>query len=57
MTVLFRILKMRHRMMQSRRIRWAWLVASTEEKENTFRNLAGKPEGKEPLVNLGLGGR
>jgi hypothetical protein len=34
-------------MMQSRRIRWAWLVASMGEKENTYKNLAEKPEGKE----------
>jgi hypothetical protein len=39
-------------MMQSRRVQWAWLVASMEEKENTYKNSAGKPGG-----NLGLGGR
>jgi hypothetical protein len=46
-TDLFRILKMRHKMMQSSRIRLAWLVTSMGEKENTYKNLARKLEGKE----------
>jgi hypothetical protein len=37
------------RMVQSRRMRWAWHVARIEEKRNAYRILVGKPEGKRPL--------
>jgi hypothetical protein len=36
-------------MMKSRRIRWAEHVACIEEKNNAYRILVGKPEGKRAL--------
>jgi hypothetical protein len=37
------------RMIKSRRIRWAGLVARKGEKRNIYRILVGKREGKKPL--------
>jgi hypothetical protein len=37
------------RIIKSRRMRWAGLVALMGEKRNTYRLLVGKPEGKRPL--------
>jgi hypothetical protein len=37
------------RMIKSRRMRWAGLVAPMKEKRNAYRILVGKPEGKRPL--------
>jgi hypothetical protein len=37
------------RMIKSRRIGWAGLVARMGEKRNAYRILVGKPEGKRPL--------
>jgi hypothetical protein len=38
------------RMIKSRRMRWADHVARMGEKNNAYRLLVGKPEGKRPLV-------
>jgi hypothetical protein len=38
------------RMMKSRRMRRAGLVAPMGEKRNAYRILVGKPEGRRPLV-------
>jgi hypothetical protein len=37
------------RIIKSRRMRWAGLVARIGEKRNVYRILIGKPEGKRPL--------
>jgi hypothetical protein len=37
------------RIMKSRRMRWAGHVARIGRKKNTYRILAGNPEGKRPL--------
>jgi hypothetical protein len=37
------------RIIKSRRMRWAGLVARVREKRNAYRILVGKPEGKRPL--------
>jgi hypothetical protein len=37
------------RIIKSRRMRWAGLVAGVGEKRNAYRLLVGKPEGKRPL--------
>jgi hypothetical protein len=37
------------RMIKSRRMRWAGLVAGMGETRNAYRILVGKPEGKRPL--------
>jgi hypothetical protein len=37
------------RMIKSRRVRLAWHVAHMGEKQNAYRILVGKPEGKKPL--------
>jgi hypothetical protein len=37
------------RMIKSRRMRWAGLVARMWEKRNAYRILVGKPQGKRPL--------
>jgi hypothetical protein len=37
------------RIMKARRMRWAGNVARMAEKRNTYRLLAGKPEGRRPL--------
>jgi hypothetical protein len=37
------------RIINSRRMRWAGLVARMGEKRNVYRLLVGKPEGKRPL--------
>jgi hypothetical protein len=37
------------RVIKSRRMRWAGLVARMGEKRNAYRILLGKPEGKRPL--------
>jgi hypothetical protein len=37
------------RMIKSRRMRWAGHVARIGAPRNTYRTLAGKPEGKRPL--------
>jgi hypothetical protein len=37
------------RIIKSRRMRWAGLVARMGEKRNSYRLLVGKPEGKRPL--------
>jgi hypothetical protein len=37
------------RVIKSREIRWAGLVARMGEKMNAYRILVGKPEGKRPL--------
>jgi hypothetical protein len=34
---------------KSRRMRWAWHVATMGEKRNAYRILVGKPEGMRPL--------
>jgi hypothetical protein len=50
------------RIMKSRRMRWAGYVARMEEEEeekkkrNSYRLLAGKPEGKRPLGRPNVGG-
>jgi len=36
-------------MIKSRRMRWAWHVASRGEQREAYRILVGKPEGKRPL--------
>ena len=37
------------RLIKSRRLRWAGLVARMEEGGNAFKILTGKPKGKRPL--------
>jgi hypothetical protein len=37
------------RIIKSRRMRWAGLVARMGKKRNAYRLLVGKPEGKRPL--------
>jgi hypothetical protein len=37
------------RMIKSGRMRWAGHVARMGEKENAYRIIVGKPEGKRPL--------
>ena len=37
------------RVVKSRRMRWAWHVARTEDGRGVHRVLVGKPEGKRPL--------
>jgi hypothetical protein len=37
------------RMIESRRMRWAWHVARMGEKKNAYRIFVGKPDGKRPL--------
>jgi hypothetical protein len=37
------------RIIKSRRMRWAGLVARMGEKRNAYRLLVGKPEGKRPI--------
>jgi hypothetical protein len=37
------------RMIKSRRIRWAWHIASTEMKRKAYTILVGKPKGMRPL--------
>jgi hypothetical protein len=37
------------RMMKSRKMKWAWLVARMEAKRNTYRVSVGKTVGKRPL--------
>ena len=37
------------RVIISRRMRWAWNVASMGERRGVYRVLVGKPEGKRPL--------
>jgi hypothetical protein len=37
-------------MIKSRRMRWAGTVTCMGEKRNSYRILAGKPEGKRPLL-------
>jgi hypothetical protein len=37
------------RIIKSRRMRWAGLLAQMGEKRNVYRLLVGKPEGKRPL--------
>jgi hypothetical protein len=43
------------RMIKSRRMRWAGHVARMEAKRNAYRILTGKPEGKRPLEDQGVG--
>jgi hypothetical protein len=38
------------RIIKSRRMTWAGLVARIRENRNVYRLLVGKPEGKRPLV-------
>jgi len=38
------------RLIESRRMRWAWNVARMGEGRGVYRVLVGKPEGKRPLV-------
>jgi hypothetical protein len=42
---------------KSRRMRWAGHVARMGEERNVYRVLVRKPEGKRPLVKLGVCGR
>jgi hypothetical protein len=37
------------RMINSRRMKWAWHVARMGEKMNSYRIFVGKPKGKRPL--------
>jgi hypothetical protein len=37
------------RMINSRRMRWAWLIGRIGEKRNAYRLLVGQPEEKRPL--------
>jgi hypothetical protein len=37
------------RIIKSRKMRWAGLIARMREKRNVYRLLVGKPEGKRPL--------
>jgi hypothetical protein len=37
------------RMINSRKMRWAWHVARMRGKKNVYRILVGKPEGNRPL--------
>jgi hypothetical protein len=43
--------------LKSRRIRWARHVACIEDRRGAYSVLAGKPEGKRELGNLGVDGR
>jgi len=45
------------RVIKSRRMRWAGLVARMGEGRGVYRVLVGKPEGKRPLGNPGADGR
>jgi hypothetical protein len=45
------------RVIESRRMRWAGHVARMGERRGVYRVLVGKPEGKRPLGNRGIGGR
>jgi hypothetical protein len=44
------------RVMKSRRMRWAGHVARMGEGTEVYRVLVGRPEGRRPLEDLGLGG-
>jgi hypothetical protein len=41
------------RVIKSRRLIWAWHIASMGEERRVYRILVGKPEGKRPLVRPG----
>jgi hypothetical protein len=45
------------RVMKSRRMRWVGHVARVGEERGMYRVLVGKPEGKRPLADPGIGGR
>ena len=45
------------RLIKSRRMRWAGLVAHMEERRDVYRVLVGKPEGNRPLVEPDVDGR
>jgi hypothetical protein len=45
------------RVIKSRRLKWVGHVARMGEGRGVYRVLVGKPEGKRPLRDLGLGGR
>ena len=44
------------RVIKSRRMRWAGHVARMGEEKGVYRVLVGKPEGKRPWGDLGVGG-
>jgi hypothetical protein len=45
------------RVIKSRRMRWEGHVARMREESGVYRVLVGRPEGKRPLEDLGVGGR
>jgi hypothetical protein len=45
------------RVIKSRRMRWAEHLARMGEGRGVYRVLVGRPEGKRPLEDLGIGGR
>jgi hypothetical protein len=45
------------RQMKSRRMRWAGHVARMGQGRNVYRDLVGKPEGKDHLKDQGVDGR
>jgi hypothetical protein len=45
------------RVIKSRRMRWAGHVACMGEGRGVYKVLVGRPEGKRPLEDLGIGGR
>jgi len=45
------------KMIKSRKMMWAGLVARVGEVSGVYRVLVGKPECKTPVVNLGASGR
>jgi hypothetical protein len=44
-------------MIKSRKMRWVGHVARMEEGRGVCGVLVGRPEGKRPLENIGIGGR
>jgi hypothetical protein len=45
------------RVIKSRRMRWVGHVACMGEGRGVYRILVGRPKGKRPLEDLGIGGR
>jgi hypothetical protein len=45
------------RVIKSRRMRWVEHVACMDEGRGVYRVFVGRPEGKRPLEDLGVGGR
>jgi hypothetical protein len=44
-------------MIKSRRMKWMWHVACVKEMRNAWKNLGGKPEGKNCLEPLEIDGK